>query len=154
MPRPPERPPSDPAPGLWVRASLAGLALSLSSLCACALRLPQTGDRVPVGRDTISILSPRCAGVESCLLGHVTTAGSSDPVAKAAVFLERDPAPGEPRAVRIQTLTDEQGVFTIMNPPPGNYRIAIYKNASSIEVMGMELGRRGTTVLPIRLATR
>ncbi|HLT38284.1 MAG TPA: carboxypeptidase-like regulatory domain-containing protein [Enhygromyxa sp.] len=115
------------------------------------------GGRSPSPRpqhDTISILSPRCAGVRSCVLGHVTASDTAAPVAEAAVFLEResDPAEGEP--IRILTLTDEQGVFVVDDPPPGSYRIAIYKGASSVEVAGLELGRDGTTVLPVRLGSR
>lgn len=104
--------------------------------------------------DTISILSPRCAEVRSCVLGHVTAAGTAAPIAEAAVFLEREREPGEDEPVRIISLTDEQGVFTIDDPPPGSYRIAVYKDDSSVEVTGMELGRAGTTMLPVRLATR
>lgn len=88
------------------------------------------------------------------MLGHVTASDTAAPVAEAAVFLEResDPAEGEP--IRILTLTDEQGVFVVDDPPPGSYRIAIYKGASSVEVAGLELGRDGTTVLPVRLGSR
>lgn len=102
--------------------------------------------------DTISILSPRCAGVSSCVLGHVTEAGTAAPVAEAAVFLERELEPGEDEPVRIIALTDEQGVFIVNEPPPGSYRIAVYKSESSVEVSGMELGGEGATLLPVRLA--
>ncbi|WP_146155540.1 carboxypeptidase-like regulatory domain-containing protein [Enhygromyxa salina] len=102
--------------------------------------------------DTISLLSPRCAGAGSCVLGHVTEAGTAAPIAEAAVFLERELEPDESEPVRILALTDEQGVFVVGEPPPGSYRIAIYKDASSVEVMGVELGREGTTMLPVRLA--
>lgn len=104
--------------------------------------------------DTISILSPRCAGVRSCVVGHVTASGTAAPVAEAAVFLEReaDPERGEP--LRILTLTDEQGVFVVDDPPPGSYRLAVYKGDSSVEVAGVELGRDGTTVLPVRLGSQ
>jgi hypothetical protein len=141
------------------------LALTLASGCA-------TGERAPSHsrlRNTVSILSPRCEGVRSCVLGHVTAAGSAVPIAEAAVFLEREEAddagPNE-RAesggaehgdeggpLRILALTDAQGVFEIDNPPPGSYRLAIYKDDSSVEVAGLELGRAGTTVLPVRLVS-
>ncbi|NVB39010.1 carboxypeptidase regulatory-like domain-containing protein [Pseudenhygromyxa sp. WMMC2535] len=106
----------------------------------------------PVARDTIVILSPRCAGVSSCVLGHVTSAEGGAPVAQASVFLEREGEQDGAGGIRIMTLTDEQGVFTVADPPPGSYRVAIYKQAGSVEVVGIELGRAGTTVLPIRLA--
>jgi hypothetical protein len=106
----------------------------------------------PPRHDTISILSPRCAGVSSCVLGHVTEAGTAAPIAEAAVFLERELEPGEDEPVRILALTDEQGVFIVNEPPPGSYRIAVYKSESSVEVSGMELGREGATLLPVRLA--
>src|SRR5689334_8641514 len=61
--------------------------------------------------DTISIFSPRCAGLRSCVVGHVTQPDSAVPIADAAVFLVRDLAPGEAEPVRILALTDEQGVF-------------------------------------------
>ena len=113
------------------------------------------GDRATTVRahhDTISILSPRCAGVRSCVLGHVTASGTAAPVAEAAVFLEREPERGEAEPIRILALTDEQGVFVVDDPPPGSYRLAVYKGDSSVEVAGLELGRDGTTVLPVRLA--
>jgi hypothetical protein len=108
-------------------------------------------EREPL-HNTISIVSPRCAGVSSCVLGHVTHAGTAAPVAEAAVFLERELEPGEAEPVRILALTDEHGVFIVNEPPPGSYRIAVYKSESSVEVSGLELGREGATLLPVRLA--
>ena len=70
-------------------------------------------------------------------------------IGHAAVFIERE---GEGDPVVLLTKTDAQGVFTIAEPPPGSYRIAVYKDASSIEIVGMDLGDPGTTVLPVRLA--
>ena len=108
-------------------------------------------EREPL-HNTILIVSARCAGVSSCVLGHVTEAGTAAPVAEAAVFLERELEPGEDEPVRIIALTDEQGVFIVNEPPPGSYRIAVYKSDSGVEVIGMELGGEGTTLLPVRLA--
>jgi hypothetical protein len=130
--------------GAGVLAVLAALTFS-----GCV-----AGDRAASSRaqhDTVSILSPRCAGVRSCVVGHVTAAGTAAPVAEAAVFLEREPEQGESEPVRILALTDEQGVFVVDDPPPGSYRLAVYKGDSSVEVAGLELGREGTTVLPVRL---
>ena len=137
------------------RALTSALSLLLALVTAGCVGGQAPPSASPVARDTISILSPRCAGVRSCVLGHVTAAETSAPVAKASVFLERAPGPGEGEgeATLIMALTDEQGVFTVSDPPPGNYRIAIYKEAGVVEVVGLELGRAGTTVLPIRLAT-
>ncbi len=132
------------------RCVLAGFGVALlgvTTSCAAARHAPAG----PAQRDTISIVSPRCAGVHSCVLGHVTASGTAAPVAKAAVFLEREPEAGEAEAIRILALTDEQGVFVVDDPPPGSYRIAIYKDDSSVEVAGLELGRDGTTMLPVRL---
>ena len=102
--------------------------------------------------DSISIFSPHCAGLSSCVVGHVTTPGSATPVAEAAVFLVREPDGDETEEVRILALTDEQGVFVVDEPPVGRYRIAVYKDASHVEVIGMELGGPGTTMLLVRLA--
>ncbi len=127
------------------------LALLLAT-CACAAGERAASRSAP--RASVTMLSPRCAGVRSCLVGHVTGSGSSAPVAKAAVFLEREPEDGDdPGAepLRILALTDEQGVFVVEQPPPGSYRLAVYKDDSSVEVAGLELGREGTTLLPIRL---
>ena len=102
--------------------------------------------------DSVSIFSPHCAGLRSCVVGHVTTPGSAVPVADAAVFLVRDLAPDETEPVQILALTDEQGVFVVDEPPVGRYRIAVYKDASHVEVIGMQLGDPGTTMLLVRLA--
>lgn len=137
-----------------VGALTSALVLLLAWVPAGCVGGQAPPSEAPVARDTISILSPRCAGVHSCVLGHVTAAETAAPVAKASVFLERAPGPGEVEGegTLIMALTDEQGVFTVSDPPPGNYRIAIYKEAGVVEVVGLELGRAGTTVLPIRLA--
>ena len=134
-----------------MRATALGVSLVGLSLVAsgCVVSVVEAE---PV-HEVISVVAPRCAGVSSCLLGHVTTAGTAAPIAEAAVFLERELAPGEDEPVRIISLTDEQGVFVVDEPPPGSYRIAVYKNDSSVELTGMELGHAGTTMLPVRLTT-
>jgi hypothetical protein len=121
------------------------VALLASSLIGgCLARAPAR----PVVRDSIAILSPRCVGVHSCVLGHVTTALDAAPVARAAVFLVRE---GEGSSEPIQTLTDEQGVFTVIDPPPGSYRVEVFKEAAKVEIAGLELGLAGTTMVPVRL---
>ncbi len=69
-----------PTPTLLVVASL-----TLAG-CLTQTRVP---DR-PVARESISIVSPRCVGARSCVLGHVTTVLDAAPIAKAAVFLTRE----------------------------------------------------------------
>lgn len=130
------------SPQTWLTLLCLGAALG----CAANRVEPE-----PV-HDSISIFSPHCAGLRSCVVGHVTTPGSAMPVAEAAVFLVRDLGPDEEQPVRILALTDEQGVFVVDEPPAGRYRIAVYKEASHVEVIGMELGGPGTTMLLVRLA--
>jgi hypothetical protein len=126
----------------------AAVALGIGAVLGCVAGTPEPK---PL-HDSISIFSPRCAGLRSCVVGHVTAPGSAAPVAEAAVFLVRELAPGEAEPVRILALTDEQGVFVVDEPPQGSYRIAVYKDASHVEVIGMELGGPGTTMLLVRLA--
>jgi hypothetical protein len=125
-------------------SALLLLAMSLSAGC-----VTPTPAR-PAVRNSVAILSPRCVGVQSCVLGHVTTALDAAPIARAAVFLVRED--GEGTHEPIQTLTDEQGVFTVIDPPPGSYRVEVFKEAAKVEVVGLELGHAGTTMVPVRLA--
>jgi hypothetical protein len=118
------------------------LLLAASVLGGCLARAPAR----PIVRESILIVSPRCVGVHSCVLGHVTTAHDATPIARAAVFLLREGS-DEP----IQTLTDEQGVFTVIDPPPGSYRVEVFKEAAKVELAGLELGKAGTTMVPVRL---
>lgn len=135
-----------PAP----RSRLASVLVALT--LGCIAQAPAQG---PVARPSITIVAPRCAGASSCVLGHVSAALDASPIAKAAVFVQREDvtgevATGEPPAP-IQTLTDEQGVFTLIDPTPGRYRVVVIKEGAKIEASGLELGRPGTTILPIRL---
>ncbi|MFV8752722.1 carboxypeptidase-like regulatory domain-containing protein [Nannocystaceae bacterium ST9] len=124
-----------------IRGSVLVLA-SLTSACVVGPAAPQR----PVARESIAIVTPRCAGAHSCVLGHVTTALDATPIADAAVFLLREGA-----EIPLQTLTDEQGVFTVVDPPPGRYRLEVFKEAAKVELAGLELGRAGTTMVPVRL---
>lgn len=132
------------SPTAWWLAS----SLLLALLGGCAA---QHETQEPT-RNTVTIVPARCGQVGVCVLGHVTVAGTTAPVAKATVFLEREQREGEPEALRLYALTDELGVFIFEEPPPGNYRLAVYKEDSSIELGGLELGAPGVTLLPVRLA--
>jgi hypothetical protein len=124
---------------------LARLVSPLALVLGCVAGPTAQG---PVLRPSITIVSARCAGASSCVLGHVSTSLDAGPIAKAAVFVQRE---GEALSA-IQTLTDEQGVFTLIDPPPGRYRIVVIKDGAKVEAVGLELGRPGTTLIPIRLA--
>jgi hypothetical protein len=124
--------------------------LAAGFLSACAPEVA-SNSVVPV-RDEVAFLRPRCAGVDSCLLGRVTAQENARPLARAAVFLELQGEAAKADVMRLQTLTDDQGVFTIEDPPPGRYRLAVYKDARSLEVRGLSLGGRGTTLVPVSLA--
>lgn len=99
----------------------------------------------------MTIVPPRCPEVRACVLGHVTLAGSVAPIAKATVFLERELQPEEDEPLRLYALTDERGVFIFEEPPPGSYRLAVYKEDSAAELSGLVLGEPGTMLLPVRL---
>lgn len=133
-----------PAP----RSRLASVLVALT--LGCIAQAPAQG---PVARPSITIVAPRCAGASSCVLGHVSAALDASPIAKAAVFVQREDVTGEDGEpiAPIQTLTDEQGVFTLIDPTPGRYRVVVIKEGAKIEASGLELGRPGTTILPIRL---
>jgi hypothetical protein len=129
-----------------LRTSILGVAVSSGCIAVAPNPLPSA----TLGG--VTLVRPRCAGVDSCLLGQVVAAESARPLARAAIFLEREDDRGDRgRATRIVTLTDDQGVFTVVDAPPGQYRLAVYKDARSVEVRGLPLGARGTTMVPVRL---
>lgn len=110
----------------------------------------------PSGAGGVTFIRPRCVEVRSCLLGQVIAAESATPLSRAAIFLEREVERGgirEPGTapLRIVTMTDDQGVFTVVDAPEGRYRMAVYKDARRLEARGLELGAPGTTVVPVRL---
>ena len=108
-------------------------------------------------RGGIAVIGPACAGVESCLLGQVVAAESAAPLARATIFLEREDVPNAQteeeveKAVKIMRITDDQGVFTVIDAPAGRYRLAVYKEERKYEVRGLDLGGPGTTMVPVRL---
>jgi hypothetical protein len=143
---PPGRKHEDAKMRSFAIACLAGLLIGPG--CISVARPPVA----PATLGGVVLVSPRCAGVKSCLLGHVVAAESARPMARAAVFLEReDTGPAGAENARIMRLTDEQGVFTVEDAPAGRYRLAVYKDARSLEVRGLSLGARGTTMVPVRL---
>jgi hypothetical protein len=121
------------------------LALAVATTGCLASGGPTT---VPsTSRGGVTFIGPRCADVRSCLVGQVTAAETAAPLSRAAVFLEREDDSGH----RILTLTDDQGVFTVVDAPSGRYRLAIYKDARRLEARGLRLGDPGTTLVPVRL---
>ena len=102
-------------------------------------------------RGGVTLLSPRCERAESCVLGHVTAAESGSPMSHAAIFFQIEAAEATKKPGWILTLTDDQGVFEIENPPPGRYRLSVYAPPREIEMTGIELGAIGTTGLSVRL---
>ena len=124
-----------------------GAVGALASGCAASGPMPDTVTPSRIGG--MSFIGPRCADVRSCLVGQVVAAETATPLPSAAVFLERQDS-AEP--VRILTLTDDQGVFTVADAPVGTYRLAIYKDARRIERRGLKLGAPGTTLVPVRLS--
>lgn len=131
------------------------LALGLTG-CVQGVQSGSRGIAPVQSRDRVTWLAPRCAGVRSCLLGRVTASESAIPLARAAVFLQLQSKDGDgaknAEGVRLQALTDDEGVFTIADPPPGRYRIAVFKGARSAELRGVELGGAGTTLVPVVMA--
>ena len=101
-------------------------------------------------RGGVTFVRARCATASSCLLGQVVTAETAAPLARATVFLEREDG-GTGGAVQITTLTDDQGVFAIAEPPAGRYRLQVFKRERRLEVHGLSLGEPGTTMVPVRL---
>lgn len=112
--------------------------------------MPDT--RTAAGVGGVTFISPRCPAAHSCLLGQVIAAETANPLVNAAVFLEleeQDRAEGKP--VRFLRLTDDQGVFTVVDAPAGRYRLAIYADERKLGANGLVLGAPGTTVVPVRM---
>lgn len=126
---------------------------------ACRAPAPVTPSLGGAKRGGATFVRARCASAHSCLLGQVVSAESSTPLARATVFLEREDDPEAPAAedeaggepVTITTLTDDQGVFMVEEPPAGHYRLRVFKRERELEVRGLPLGEPGTTMVPVRL---
>jgi hypothetical protein len=116
---------------------------------ACRAPAPTNPPAGPTHRGGVTFVRARCASASSCLLGQVVTAETAAPLPHATVFLERED--GGDDAVEITTLTDDQGVFAIAEPPAGRYRLQVFKRERRLEVHGLSLGEPGTTMVPVRL---
>jgi len=127
----------------------AAAALIGAALVGCTTAGPLPDAVNPSRRGGVTFIGPRCPDVRSCLVGQVVAAETATPLPRAAVFLEKQDSD---KPVRILTLTDDQGVFTVADAPQGTYRLAIYKDARKIEARGLKLGAPGTTLVPIRMS--
>lgn len=131
-------------------ASRAPLLAVLLLGPACRPPAPANPPVGAVNRGGVTFVRARCASASSCLLGQVVTAETAAPLPRATVFLEREDG-GTGNAVQITTLTDDQGVFAIEEPPAGRYRLQVFKRERRLEVRGLSLGEPGTTMVPVRL---
>ncbi|MBX7081744.1 MAG: hypothetical protein K1X88_21250 [Nannocystaceae bacterium] len=118
-----------------------------AALAGCVVAPAPTPTRAPSLRGGVTFIGPRCAEVRSCLVGQVIAADTAAPLSRVAVFLQREEVGAKP----ILTLTDDQGVFTVVDAPLGRYRLAVYKDARKLEARGLKLGDPGTTLVPVRL---
>ncbi|MBL4684261.1 MAG: hypothetical protein JKY37_06710 [Nannocystaceae bacterium] len=90
-------------------------------------------------------------------MGQVVAAESATPLSQATIFLEREEAPDATTeddvetSVRIMRITDDEGVFTVIDAPAGRYRLAVYKEERRYEVRGLLLDAPGTIMVPVRL---
>ena len=125
----------------------------LASPSACTVPAPpssRASETTHPTRHNVAWVGPRCAGVQSCVLGRVTASENARPLSQAAIFLERQDKGSE--SLLLLAVTDDEGIFTVVDPPPGRYRVAVYKDARKVEVGGVRLGGPGTTLLPVVLA--
>lgn len=133
------------------------LTAGIGLLAACGPPSSLPPPVSPTERGGIAFIGPECVGVASCLLGHVVAAETAAPMARATIFFEREDTPlakteeDAEAVVRIARITDEDGVFTVVDAPAGRYRLTVYKEGRKYEVRGLELGQPGTTVVPVRL---
>ncbi|MFO0635987.1 MAG: hypothetical protein U0168_24370 [Nannocystaceae bacterium] len=139
--------PTEPAAARprWCRGALALLLTAMAS--GCVVSTVPAPTRAPSLRGGVTFIGPRCAEVRSCLVGQVIAAETAAPLSRVAVFLQREDVGAKP----ILTLTDDQGVFTVVDAPLGRYRLAVYKDARKLEARGLKLGDPGTTLVPVRL---
>ncbi len=128
------------------------MALAIAVVPACQVETSTNPPVSSLNRGGVTFVRARCASTSSCLLGQVVAAETATPLARATVFLEREEDDkAEPDRVEITTLTDDQGVFTVEEPPAGRYRLQVFKRERRLEVHGLSLGEPGTTMVPVRL---
>ncbi|MEM9463069.1 MAG: hypothetical protein AAGF11_53500 [Myxococcota bacterium] len=138
--------------------------LAMSALGpGCGMQTPTNPPVSAINRGGVTFVRARCASASSCLLGQVVAAETATPLSRATVFLEREDGDGDgdddggggetkgPQPVKITTLTDDQGVFAVEEPPAGRYRLQVFKRERRLEVRGLALGQPGTTMVPVRL---
>lgn len=118
---------------------------------ACRPPAPTHSPATSSARGGATFVRARCASAASCLMGQVVAAETATPLARATVFLEREEDIESGSPVEITTLTDDQGVFAIEEPPAGSYRLQVFKRERRLEVRGLPLGEPGTTMVPVRL---
>lgn len=135
-----------------MRTVIVASLLAVSGLGSGCRALPPPNPTVsPLQRGGVTFVKARCASASSCLMGQVVAAETATPLSRATVFLERELSQGSSPPVEITTLTDDQGVFTIEEPPAGRYRLQVFKRERRLEVRGLALGEPGTTMVPVRL---
>jgi hypothetical protein len=135
-----------------VNTAILASALSFGGMTGCGPVAGTSAEPERQGRSgSVTFTRARCPDVQSCFLGHVITADTATPLSRAAVFLEREPRATADAPIRIQTLTDDQGVFMVKDAPAGRYRLAIYKDSACVEARGIELGAPGTAHISVRL---
>ena len=141
-------------PGVGGRAHLARWAVSLGLLaglgCMACSAAPRNPPRPPI-RDAVLVTEARCAGVHSCVVGYISAAESERPLSNASVWFEREDA-SEGEGEMFGATTDFEGVFVVVDPPPGRYTIGVYRGARRKQFHGVELGAPGTRVAVISLA--
>jgi len=138
----------------WRNALGGTLLFAALALGGCRAGIDGPAPSPPVhALGGVTFVSARCVEVRSCLLGRVVAAETSAPMARAAVFITPDPgADGDgDQGAMIVRMTDEQGVFTVIDAPAGHYEVSVYKDARRITAPGLELGLPGTQMVPIRL---
>lgn len=131
-----------------VHTKVLGVAAVAVLAAGCVTAAPPQYVKTVAPASPITVISPRCGEVQSCLMGLVLDADSAKALPQAAVFLESENG-GDTR--RYVTVTDDQGVFTVENAAAGRYRLAVYKESRRAERTGVELGSPGTTVVPVLL---
>jgi hypothetical protein len=161
-----------------VASRLAGVVLSALFVGGCAVQSVGGAAAAPNAGSHVQVLAPRCAASGAALVGSVVDRDGGEPVGLAAVFIDgregasappigagsaavpgsdppasasKDASPSAPTV--LVTRTDEQGVFTLCDPPSGRYRVAVYARDRRVEVRGVQLGQPGVTLVRVALGS-